>query len=539
MSKRKVHIDELFRNGLRSLRLLVSDKDFEAIDKKTGQLSDDLKDSEKNLFDDFELSVTDSDWLATKSKLELGKSGLSDRSVFGESLGQLSIDPEPEDWERTMHKLQLAKRRRVAIYWWLGTGVLLLFMAMFGLMFNKQSEESGVTQETPTVPLTQENPVANGESTDSQWNQQNKSQSESNTENIKANINDQKVNTVDKKGMVSGSSTGWRNGFGQNNKTTESKKPTTGIEGSDLGPDVSAEGTNIKHHPLEANSSEHPETENKETVNSEDKNLVQTAEKIKKVKPKTDPEDSLRKVKDSLDKVKYFTPVAYLALVNQIDYTRSFLSGRNSSQYNAIRKSSDQPVIQYTTGFEAAIVKGSHWSFNTGLQYTSLNFTSVYDYKYRICDSIKVYVGGQYIGFFPKNWRDTAMNSTETVNISKVQLPLGVSYCSGFGKGFAWHVGLSGVLTMNTSASGSKMINPENIQLYNYSALKQYERVFNVMPQLRLGVNYRFHPRWMLEGAASGSMMLLSRFKNEFGSGDYLCSGGINLKLIYLIKKQQ
>lgn len=555
MSKRKKHIDELFREGLKDLSLFVSDRDFNAIDGKSEVFNDDLKDSKKGLFSDFELEVGDADWLATKNKLEVEKAGIERDSVFQTSFNQFEIEPKAEDWPITYKKYLKAKRRRAA-FWWMSTGVLLLTLGL-GLGIYHFSNNS---ETLNTLPATQENSIAKSDAS-SQTNPEivndpninnlpditQTNVEERKTAGPKQNQNllreDNASNGIQKnskfesgkkvhqsESITEYKSSNEANTFHAENVTPEintsivtnselldSKDGITGGIGSD--DKISEIGNKNDTQKVIYEQNQIIETPE---ANSQNKQLVSTA-------TENTTKDSAEENNEKSKNAHQF----YIGMVNQVDFTKSLLLNSNPERYNNIRKASDRWSAQYTFGFEFGKI-GKKFILNAGLQATQINFNNSYNYSYRIYDSLPVYnTGGQIIGYFLSRARDTFMNSEEQVKITKVQLPMNLSFISKLNKNIDLIYGFGGVLSYNVSASGTKTLSPFNTQLYRYQAFANKERTFNVMPQLNCGVKLDFGKHWMLSGQLISSIYGFSRFKPEMTVNDHPYSLGLNIKLMY------
>ncbi|HEY1044857.1 MAG TPA: hypothetical protein VGF79_00365 [Bacteroidia bacterium] len=558
MSKRKKHIDELFKEGLKDLSLFVSDRDFNAIDGKSEVFNDDVKDSNKGLFTDFELEVGDADWLATKNKLEVEKAGIERDSVFQTNFNQFEIEPQAEDWPITYKKYLDAKRRRVA-FWWMSTGVLLLSLALgLGMYHFKNKSES-----LNALPATQDNSIAKSESgsqtileeVEVPSNNDLPENTQTNVEEIKTDNTEQlqKVSDVQKasKEIQKNSKFGSAKEGHQSEPLTEkeSSNKFSTVQTENVKPELNTSivtnselldskdgitggiGTDeeisepIINKEVQKEIDEQTQTEEKPESNPENKQQVSSATENK-------PKDSTQQNKNEEKGGHQF----YIGMVNQVDFTKSLLLNSNPERYNSIRKASDRWSTQYTFGFEFGKI-GKKFILNAGLQATQINFSNRYNYSYRIYDSLPVYnTNGQIIGYFLSRARDTFMNSEEKVKITKVQLPLNLSFISKLNKNLDLIYGFGGVLSYNVSASGTKTLSPFNTQLYRYSAFASKERTFNVMPQLNCGVKLDIGKHWMLSGQVISSIYGFSRFKPEMTVSDHPYSLGLNIKLMYKLK---
>lgn len=533
MSRKKIHIDQLFKEGLKNFSLFVSDRDFNAIDDKTSvfreQANTDAPASTD--FSDFELEISENDWLATKVKLEIEKNTITTDTSIASTFDEFSIEPDPQDWPITLDKFKKAKRRRVA-FWWLSTGILLLITgaSAFFALSDKTAEKQNIRTQN-----TSDNRSDN--------RSDNKTDLHSNTGlNTTNTAEPQAPATVASQNPVPAE-------ISQNNpQGSENKFASAQNTNAQSGSSGSAQPGNAMPHTTTSSTEDITNTStptNKIPV--QQKNGV-TLGQIKTVPPvlvtdssteAAEPQDSSKKKpkddKSQTDPPKPNTNI-YLALVNQVDYSYRILPGTNNSIYNNIRNHADQPMLQYTAGLEAGVLKDKY-QVSAGFNFTKQTWHSQYNYSYKLFDSIPVYDSGRtrikgYL-LFPK--KDTTMNESRSVSITKIQLPFNYTHLFTINDKLKLSTGISGIISYNINARGDKMIAHENRQLYYYQRLKQYERPLNIAPGIQLGLIYRIQSKLMLAGSLAGSIQLRSRFKPAFGAREYNYSTGLNFKLIYLL----
>lgn len=539
MSRKKIHIDKLFKEGLKNFSLFVSDRDFNAIDDKTSVFKEqpDTNAPAGPDFSDFELEISDNDWLATKAKLDIEKNTIATDTSIANAFDEFIIEPDPEDWPITLDKFKKAKRRRVA-FWWLSTGILLLITgasAFFALTdHNKQNistqntsvnvSENKTDFDTKTETNTSNTKVPQELVIDASQNpapaattqnnipaSKNNTQGSSNKVQIAPNTNPQpgSVGSARPGNIVLQSSSSTTDG----NSTPETpltKTPTQQKDGVTLGQIKTVQ-------PIEPAQV---------LVDASTEKGLETKDSSKK-KPKDD--------KKPNDPPKPGTHI-YLALVNQVDYSDRILPGTNNSIYNDIRNNADKGSMHYTVGIEAGVLKDKY-QMSTGFNFTKQTWNSQYNYTYKLFDSIPVYDSGRtrikgYL-LFPK--KDTTMNEARSVSITKIQLPFNYTHLFTINDKLKLSTGISGIISYNIGTKGDKMISHENRQLYYYQRLKQYERPLNIAPSIQLGLMCQLQPKLMLSGSLAGSIQLRSRFKPAFGAREYNYSTGLNIKLIYLL----
>lgn len=555
MSRKKIHIDKLFREGLKNFSLFVSDRDFNAIDDKTSVFKDKDENKSPNAFDDFELEITDSDWLATKAKLDSEKSVINQNNDLADKFEEFEIEPQPEDWPITWEKYRRAKRRKVA-FWWLSTGILILAIGA-AILLNHNSDSSG--------EIVSQNTVSNSSSSDSNQDialaesNDNKIESESVTEpdikteeilenntannSLKSDLVKSKKTTVSESQKYLNNGKPYEkpfrnNGFERSNNYDIGMKGDDGNGNSGPSPDMSFKLDEQKS--LKSDIAKSDVFDPKKPIEPIVPEV--TTEKDMKL-AEIESKDSVKKDKDNRKNdstkriIKDITGFAfYIGMVNKLDYSYRTLSASNDSRYNTIRNESDKPFIQFTNGLDFGWMSAKSY-FGTGIQYTSQTWNSDYRYSYRIFDSLPVYdPNGKIIGHFLSRGRDTAMNESRQVKITQVQVPIYYSRIWKLNDRWSWNAGISTVMSFNIKTQGDKMIHPENRQLYHYSRLQENERSFGIGASMNFGAMYRLNNNWMLQGGFNGGRSITSRFRSDFGVGDYPYSIGLNISLKYLFK---
>lgn len=108
MSNSRIHIDQLFSKGLENLEIPIPSNSFDSIRKDI----DSDKPANKASFQNFELEVTDADWLKLKERLAKETTVTPNESIE-ESLQDLELVVTDNDWQ--ILKDRLAKENRKPI----------------------------------------------------------------------------------------------------------------------------------------------------------------------------------------------------------------------------------------------------------------------------------------------------------------------------------------------------------------------------------------------------------------------------------------
>jgi hypothetical protein len=547
LSRKKLHIDKLFKEGLKDFSLFVSDRDFNAIDDKASAYKDKSDDSsiESGAFSDFELEISDNDWLATKAKLDNEKNLISSDNSVADIFKEFELEPDEQDWPITYEKYKKAKRRRVA-FWWLSTGIVILLLGCAALLMNQNTNESIAQQiSTQTIHSGKANNIETSDNT--KTNETTKTQKQEidrkstsihQQNQTHSNPSKKQETTIQSRGfkakpLLSGNPVALNALHpeftpdpvspalvkGNNSSTLQNQENDKDLKTVQQTKENFTLGTPTKINPVQAPEGETPE---------KNPDLADSTKKGKKnKKDKEDKTDKISPLKN---------PQLYLAMVNQVDYTYRLLAGSNNATYNSIRNNADKGMIQYTGGVEFGVITGRN-QYSAGLNYTSQTWNSNYNYTYKLFDSIPYYDTGKVLkGYFLFPKKDTTMNESRTVTLTNIQLPISYTRLWDLDKRLSLSAGVSGILSYTVKAEGDKMISHENRQLYYYSRLKHHEQSFNVAPAVNFGLRYQLSNHLMLSGSMGGSMNLRSRFKSSFGAREYAYSTGINLKIIYLLK---
>lgn len=531
---------------------------MEAIDDKKSQYTESETPLPDSAFSDFELEVTEMDWLNTKSKLDIERAAVSNKDAFQEKFDGFEIEPNPEDWPITYKKYLAAKSRK--LWWWLGTGILALIIGL-SLLFTTgsktQASENTLAQNKIYTNENTQNQISkplegNGQSANSPSGNENAEQA-LNLEDAKKVVANHKTNSTSNSNLSLEASS-------KNTNRKNSNKNQAGISKSQASKPLNAKKqkeTNkntlesIKEKRFELfkpNAVVLGKLENKPELNNDPSpeimekvknDEVQEEIQVPKLKPEIITADSVKK-KIHIDDLKGpGKPVLglYVAMINQINYGSRVLSKGNNDFYNSVRISSDKPSVSWTKGIEVGILKYKT-QFSIGVQASSQTFVSNYKYSYRVYDSLPVYNPGrtQIIGYFLLRGRDTFIYEENKVKLNKIQVPLSFSRVLNINSRMGFLLGTSVLLDYTSKTTGTKMINPQNNQLYYYKTLQGFERRLNILPSLNVGINYQVGKNLMLQSSIYGNTAVFGRFKNNFGANEQAYNMGINLKLLYLIK---
>lgn len=572
MTRKKLHIDELFRNGLKNLSFFVSNKDMEAIDDKKSQFENSPDEIKNTSFSGFELEVTENDWISTKNKLDIEKASMAQDTVFSKSFDDFELEVFPEDWTETYRRYLNRKKRR-SIFIWMGTGIVLLLVGLSVLLmntFNSENKENAlVINSTNTIENSEESNLSTEQNNSTEENTPLNEGNENTTTNENSSINEnssgQNNNTPNSQNNSANNITNptaqkqsSKTNEGGNNKTLEGNSENSKNNGIDQSNESTkfVENTDVKKtfDVSIADNSNKDVTSNETSDNGSTANekpnttLDKPTEKIENPVGLIDSNKNIDNQKvnsidtpDTKNKTDVTIPPTpakiglYVGLINRIASTHRVLGNQNDSRYNSIRNSGEKPIFEWSKGIDIGIQK-SGFLFNTGAQFSTQTWVTNYVYNYKVYDSIPVIRNGQIIGYFPVNARDTFINEMNEVKIEKINIPIEINRIIKLNKNTNLIAGAGMMFGWNTKISGTKLLNPLNLQLYHYNRLKENERTFNMSPSLTLGIQNTIYKNFKIQTAFYGNMSMYSRFIDGFSVQDNPYTLGINIKLLYQIK---
>lgn len=536
---------------------------MEAIDDKKSIYTDNPEEIKQSAFSDFELEITESDWLNTKAKLDNEKAAMAQDNIFSKGLSELELTIEPEDWPETYRKYLGRKKRRKAIFW-LGTGVIALLITMsafFGSGLLKDNTVMSVDNKTtsrtdtqipepPSVhtpavdkPNTGENIAADTKSgnSESETEQQRKtgklnngtdatdisSSNQSDLSNRHSGIRKADINS----GNAESGSSGKQNAGVLVSENTDVVNPAEPLS-KQIGQTEISEADKKRSETPQIQSNTNSATETQENKSSEISTFASANTDKKEV---SDTPQNPDKGKTNVTPPPPARIGLYAGIINQIAMTHRLLGSENIERYNQIRNAGEKPFMQWTGGFEIGLQK-TKYQISTGLQYTNQSWSTNYKYNYMVYDSIPVIRNGQIIAYFLFRGRDTAINETNNIKISKVQIPLEYNRMFKVNDKLQLLAGAGMLMSWNTKTTGSKMLNPQNMYLYNYKALQDKERSFGIAPSVNFGIQNTIYKQLSLQTSVFANMSAFSRFTDEFKVKDHPYSIGINIKLLYQIR---
>jgi hypothetical protein len=523
--KKKIHIDELFKDGLKDLSFLVSSKDFEAIEQKKS-VFDDSSANQGPLFEDFELEINDEDWVKTWSKLQTQKQFIDQRDAFKTRLSALSIEPDPLDWPITFDKYKAVKRRR-RIWWYAASSLFIVFSVGVMLLLNTLGFNTSVkalshkaVKPSPTAVLSAPSSVQANSQASAQTNSSNSTATFTQIGSSIGSSNFQAPTAELQSRAISSGSNSLNHGM----RHTASQLPNANL------PMVIAQTISQAEAPV---------------LIAEEAQLVFPLQGIAYM-PTANAEmpqflsllQTLQTL-PALTKLPIMPPIKwqkYLAVNQSVAINNSMLRTGDTA-YKALNKASHANSIQYTSGIEFGCMK-SNKQFSIGLNHVSQEENAHYHYQYKVYDSIPVWNPGrtQIVGYFLLHPRDTMIDQSTHIVRQHIQVPFKLSAFTKLSKKTALGFEFGGNVLYQYASKGTAIMNPENKQLYPYVHFKDQEQKWQVAPRIGISVQQQLTKQFVLQTALFGQFSLSNQFKQSYPVGQYNYQYGLNLKLLYLLK---
>lgn len=538
---------------MKHFSLLVTNKDLDAIDDKSSVFKEQSEDLQSKGFTDFELEVGEADWLATRHKLENEKLAISKDNSFGGKFTDFEIQPDDKDWQLTYNKYRSAKRRRVVLWWWLSTGIVVLSIGLGILMSSKPKQDNSnapfnvsVSQEKSSESsrpnssmshgdITKDNKVDEVDIAKEQGRHDANNNSKAKKDNAKRSLNQpvksnlannnsdvkKTLSLIEPKESMSKPEKPGFNDMRKPNLFDDLKKPLS------VGQLPLADSNSLTNQEKDSKVVEGEEDFIAKSPDRESESDVLISDSSKTEKEKEEPENPKTGFKPARG--------YYLAIVNQAAYTSRYLSRTNNAFYNSIRQSADKSFLQYFAGLEFGRLSEKS-RFNLGIHASTQFWRSDYKFSYKVYDSLPFKdPQGNVIGYFLSRARDTAIDESHTIKVSRIELPFDYHVLKQVNNKLQISAGLGAVLGLSTQFRGDKILYPLNQQLSHYQRWKDIESTISFAPSLHAGIQYRIAEKWMIQTNVFGNMYLNSRFRPEFNVKDYPYSIGLNLKLMYLL----
>ncbi len=514
MTKNKKHIDSIFKNGLKNLRFLVSQKDLEAIEQKTNQFENTEIETSNKL--PIEIEINESDWLKTQEKLAHEKKSINFNNKLADSFKDFEIPVSQNDWNAVQSKLNKSKKRKPILWFYsIAISVLLISMSWGGYQWLKHDNSNSISKLNS-------NSNSNSKNTELGAN------------NTSGNTNNSNDNNTTSKGNIP-----------QEIKPESSSSPlnsaseipqTISIKSPIKNPSLANLKSEISSTPLVNNNKENEGSQVKGLEFNYSLRIATIRNPFYKKAPIFD--------KEFITPVTPKTPIVkkpkfniYIGLDNGISSFHSALSSNNPSGYNLIRKQSDQKTFAYTKGLSFGI-NTLKKQLQLSAQHAYYEQTSNYNLTYKIYDSIPVKdPNGKIIGYFLARGRDTSINETHQISRNLFNIHLSASEKWKINNKTKLLTGIGVAAQLHSLTKGVKILNPESLQLENIQVSNLSNRRLLLMPSFTIGIQHQLYKNLSIQADISSQYSINNLYKNNLIK-EYPYQVTSSIKLLYIIKEK-
>jgi len=506
LTRNKKHIDLIFKNGLKNLRFLVSQKDLEAIEHKTNQFENTEVEISNKL--PIEIEINESDWLKTQEKLAHEKKNINFKNKLADSFQDFEIPISTNDWNAVQSKLNKSKKRKPILWLYsMAISVLLISMSWGGYQWlnhhnpnsisNSNNNELGPKNSSDYPNKSSDNNITN---------------SESSQQEIKTELSLSPINSA-------------------------AELPQT---------------KNIKSPIKNPISTSHkPEIINLQTPNNDEEYKVSQIQDLDfnySLKIATIRNPFYKQIPSlDLEFIPAITPKnpvikkpktnIYIGLENGISSFYSALNTNNPSGYNLIREQSDEKTFAYTKGLSLGISTLKKQLQLSG-QHAHFKQTSNYNLTYKIYDSIPVKdPNGNIIGYFLARGRDTTINESHQISRHLFNIHLSASEKWKINNKTSLITGVGVAAQLHSLTKGSKILNPESLRLENIQVSDFNNRRLLLMPSFTIGLQHQLYKNISIQADICSQFSVNNLYKTNLIK-EYPYQLTSSIKLLYLIKEK-
>ena len=506
MTRNKKHIDLIFKNGLKNLRFLVSQKDLEAIEHKTNQFENTEVEISNKL--PIEIEINESDWLKTQEKLAHEKKAINFKNKLADSFQDFEIPVSQNDWNAVQSKLNKSKKRKPILWLYsIAISVLLISMSWGGYQWlNRPIPKS--TTNSNNFEFGPKNSSANShKSSDKNINNNESSQQE-----IKTKLSLSPINSAAELPHTKNIKSPIKNPISTSHKpeilsiqTPNNDKEYKISQIQDLDFNYSLKITTIRNPFYKQ-------------IPSLD------LEFIPAITPKN---PVIKKPKTNI----------YIGLENCISSFYSALNTNNPSGYNLIREQSDEKTFAYTKGLSLGISTLKK-QLQLSAQHAHFKQTSNYNLTYKIYDSIPVKdPNGNIIGYFLARGRDTSINESHQISRHLFNIHLSASEKWKINNKTSLITGVGVAAQLHSLTKGSKILNPESLRLENIQVSHFNNRRLLLMPSFTIGLQHQLYKNISIQADICSQFSVNNLYKTNLIK-EYPYQLTSSIKLLYLIKEK-
>jgi hypothetical protein len=506
LTKNKKHIDSIFKNGLKNLRFLVSQKDLDAIEHKTNQFENTEVEISNKL--PIEIEINESDWLKTQEKLAHEKKAINFKNKLADSFQDFEIPVSQNDWNAVQSKLNKSKKRKPILWLYsIAISVLLISMSWVGYQWlNRPIPKS--TTNSNNFEFGPKNSSANNHNS----SDNNISNSEIKQQEIKPESSSSPLNSAT-----------------ELPKTKNIKSPIKNLISTVQKPDIITlqkpndfKGFNLSqtldldfNYSLKIATIRNPFYKPIPSLDLEFIPAITPKNPVIK-KPKTN---------------------IYIGLENGISSFYSALNTNNPSGYNMTRKQSDDKTFAYTKGLSLGISTLKK-QLQLSAQHAYFKQTSNYNLTYKIYDSIPVKdPNGKIIGYFLARGRDTTINETHQISRNLFNIHLSASEKWKINNKTKFLTGFGIAAQLHSLTKGSKILNPESLRLQTLQVSNLSNRRLLLMPSFTIGIQHQLYKNISIQADICSQFSVNNLYKTNLIK-EYPYQITSSFKLLYIIKEK-
>jgi hypothetical protein len=512
LTKNKKHIDSIFKNGLKNLRFLVSQKDLEAIEQKTNQFENTEVEISNKL--PIEIEINESDWLKTQEKLAHEKKSINFKNKLADSFQDFEIPVSQNDWSAVQSKLNKSKKRKPILWFYsIAISILLISMSWGGYQWLKHDNSNSISKlYSNSISNSNNNELGPKNLSDNpnKLSDNNITNNESSQQEIKTELSLSPINSAAELPQTK-------------NIKSPIKNPISTVQKP------------------ETSSSQTPNNNNEYKVSQTlDLDFIHSLRIANIHNPFYKPTPSL-----DLEFIPAITPKnpvikkpktnIYIGLENGISSFYSALNTNNPSGYNMTRKQSDEKTFAYTKGLSFGI-SSLKKQLQLSAQHAYFKQTSNYNLTYKIYDSIPVKdPNGKIIGYFLARGRDTSINETHQISRNLFNIHLSASEKWKINNKTKLITGVGVAAQLHSLTKGSKILNPESLRLETLQVSNLSNRRLLLMPSFTIGIQHQLYKNISIQADISSQYSVNNLFKNNL-TKEYPYQVTSSFKLLYIIK---
>ncbi len=461
---------------------------------------------------------------------------------FRRGLGNMQLPVDGNDWFAMQASLAAAQKRRKRRVMWLWVlGVLLILGTGTGiyLVGNEKSNPEVIAQQQTTAageqqtnsntaathPNNEGTQILPAETNSGSLGSDNTSSSDLLQSKAENTSQSPKQNKIRKQ---------------SSNSKSSGKEGIDGNSGADKATDVSSNSTSTVSETENTDDEKPVMIEGDETPTAETKPLVIAANDTT-LPQEEDAEPSLARV-DSIEPEQKATKHPTRSKLSPFNIgfnlspTASMFAAQNQTKYGSILRNGTKSGLAIAS-LVTINYNINNWSFGTGLGVTSVATRGNYRYTHQVYDSVPVLnPGGQVVGYFYTNFRDSSQNLTINSRYTYITLPLQVSYNLAFTDKLGLQLGGSIQLQRLAGVSG-EAISPFSLFSVDVTKQKNVLRRWNASIAIQAGAYYKLNPQWQINAGLQMSRFTSGVYSNAIGTVIRPRNFGLHLGVNYNLTK--